>query len=506
MKDSTVGIDDMALYVPSIYFDIKDLALARQLNYMKLHKGLGLSAMAITDVHEDTATMAANAIAELIDKNQLNPNQIGRIYLGTESALDGSKPTATYALEMLLEKYADQYGQDCFLNCDVVDLTFACIGGVDALQNTLDWVGLHDDRIGIVVCSDNAKYELGSTGEYTQGAGAVALLIKKSPRLIAINDNWGVATMGVHDFFKPLRKASKATIIEEVLEMVGMKNGSVQHLVDKLHEAIQVNGILDANEQTLTLHKETPVFDGQYSNQCYQDRIREAYQHFKQKAVRNGTYQKAESPVQQWSRLIFHLPYAFHGKRIFSEIYVQELKVTNQWAAFVVENNIEPPNPDDFGDKNLYQKALRGFFKGISKTAAYRTFVKEKIEKGQRASSLVGNMYTSSIFLALMSTLAIDAQENNDLTHQRIGFFAYGSGSKAKVFEGQLQENWQDVVAGFSVFEKLKQRTAIGYATYQDLHTLKIGQSVEKPTNEFALVDIGNEGTDEGARYYKWVN
>ena len=34
---TTVGIDDMALYVPSIYFDIKDLAEARQLDYLKLN-------------------------------------------------------------------------------------------------------------------------------------------------------------------------------------------------------------------------------------------------------------------------------------------------------------------------------------------------------------------------------------------------------------------------------------------------------------------------------------
>ena len=27
-----------------------------------------------------------------------------------------------------------------------------------------------------------------------------------------------------------------------------------------------------------------PVFDGQYSNQCYQDRIREAYQHYKEES------------------------------------------------------------------------------------------------------------------------------------------------------------------------------------------------------------------------------
>ncbi|GIS43879.1 MAG: hypothetical protein Ct9H90mP16_09490 [Candidatus Poseidoniales archaeon] len=76
-------------------------------------------------------------------------------------------------------------------------MTFACIGAVDALHNTLDWVargGVEEDRIGIVVFSDNAKYDLESAGEYTQGAGGGALLIRHNPRLISIPDRWGVST------------------------------------------------------------------------------------------------------------------------------------------------------------------------------------------------------------------------------------------------------------------------------------------------------------------------
>ena len=122
--------------------------------------------MAIPDVHEDTATMGANAVARIIDRNKLEPTKIGRIYLGTESALDGSKPTATYIMDMLEQRYSKKYGPECFRNCDVVDMTFACIGAVDAMHNTLDWVargGAEQDRIGVVVFADNAKYDLGSS-------------------------------------------------------------------------------------------------------------------------------------------------------------------------------------------------------------------------------------------------------------------------------------------------------------------------------------------------------
>ena len=354
-----VGIDDMSLYVPKIYFDIKDLAAVRDLEYPKLNRGLGLSKMAILDAHEDTATMAANAVADLIEKNNLNPKTIGRLYLGTESALDGSKPTATYILEMLRSKYKGTYGEDCFLNCDVVDLTFACVGGVDALQNTLDWVAGGTDRIGIVVASDNAKYELGSSGEYTQGAGAIALLVKKKPRLLAIGETWGVATMGVHDFYKPKRTATKAQIIKEVFELAAIQNGSVDKYIARLPKTLEVNGVLDINDEVLSIHKDTPVFDGQYSNQCYQDRIGEAFEHFRNQKINKGTFSQNSNNrlIDEWEQLVFHLPYAFHGKRIFSDIYVKELKNSTKWDTILANLEMEEPKRTDFDSDTSFAKA-----------------------------------------------------------------------------------------------------------------------------------------------------
>ena len=70
---SSVGIDDLAIHVPRLYLDMRDFAALRAADYDKLNKGLGLSAMAIPDVHEDTATMGAMAVMRLIDRNGLNP-------------------------------------------------------------------------------------------------------------------------------------------------------------------------------------------------------------------------------------------------------------------------------------------------------------------------------------------------------------------------------------------------------------------------------------------------
>ena len=106
---------------------------------------------------------------DLFIKNKINPSEIGRIYMGTESALDSSKPSATYATDLVEQYLEKDFGKRCLKNCDITDMTFACIGGVDALQNSVDWISSNRGKKAIVVCSDLSKYSLNSTGEYTQG-------------------------------------------------------------------------------------------------------------------------------------------------------------------------------------------------------------------------------------------------------------------------------------------------------------------------------------------------
>ncbi len=416
-----VGIDDMAAYVPALYLDLRDLAEARGIQYEKLANGLGLLKMAFPDVHEDAATMAAEAIAELMEKNGLRPEQIGRVYLGTESALDGAKPTATYAVEMVQQRLGGS-----FRHCDVADMTFACIAATDALENCLDWVAGDEERMAIVVASDFAKYDIGSTGEYTQGAGAVAVLVKWNPRLLVIPRQFGVAMDSVHDFYKPRRAQ----------------------------------------------FSETPVFDGPFSNQCYQDRMTEALAHFRQVS---GAEETALS--DRWERMAFHLPYAFHAKRIFVEAFTKEMMAKGKWSTA----------PDA---------------KSASQTPEYQYFVKSKLEKAQWASSQIGNLYTASIFMALMSTMEADALENSPLEGKKFGFVAYGSGSKSKVFEGIVQPSWQSVASQFGLSQKLDERRALDYKTYNDLHLNQCSSSVHPEEGRFALHSIGENGVVEGARYY----
>lgn len=450
------GIDAIAFDVAKIHLPIKTLAKARNIEPEKLEKGLGLIKMTLPDTHQDTVVFGANALTKLITENQINLDEIARIYVGTESAIDSSKPIGSFLVSLIEQKF----GENTLSECDVVDFTFACIGGVDALQNCIDFVTLNPTKKAIVVTTDFAKYDLNSTGEYTQGAGALAMLVTSNPRIISFENNWATSTKGVFDFFKPYRTLSKKEIIG---------NDNNQNWFDNLESEIEI-------------HKDQPVFDGQYSNQCYMDRTRDAYFSFKK--LKNTS----ETIYNSWESIIMHLPYSFQGRRMLSEIYALDADTK------IISGDESPTD---------YQNKL----KEVSKSDEYRTFVSQKLQPAEIASSLIGNLYTGSIFMGLLSTLAHFYDSKNEVSGKKFGFLAYGSGSKSKVFEGTIQADWQSAVASVNLFETLEKSFEIDFETYEKLHKKEQKQSIKIPKNEWVLDRIETEIPNLiGARYYKWVN
>ena len=450
------GIDAITFDVAKIHLPIKTLAIARNIEPEKLEKGLGLIKMTLPDTHQDTVVFGANALTKLIQDNNINLNEIARIYVGTESAIDNSKPISSFLVALMEQKF----GENILSECDVVDFTFACIGGVDALQNCIDFVTLNPTKKAIVVTTDFAKYDLNSTGEYTQGAGAVAMLITSNPRIIAFENHWATSTKGVFDFFKPYRTISKQQITG---------NTSNEAWFENLESEVEI-------------HKDQPVFDGQYSNQCYMDRTRDAYFSFKK--IKNT----AETVYDTWESIVMHLPYAFQGRRMLSEIYA-----------------LDASNKIISGEENAteYQNKL----KEVSKSETYRDFVSQKLQPAEIASSLIGNLYTGSIFMGLLSTLAHFHDNKIEVFDKKFGFLAYGSGSKSKVFEGTIQSEWKSAIANVNLFETLEKSIEIDFETYEKLHKKEQKQPVQQPKKEWILDRIETEIPNLlGARYYKWID
>jgi hydroxymethylglutaryl-CoA synthase len=197
MIEQDIGIDALALAVPEGYIELAELAEARGIPPEKYVDGLGTRQMAVARPHEDPVALAANAAQRLIATADLDPATVGLCVVGTETAVDHAKPVAAYlhGLLGLPER------------CRVYETKHACFGGTAGLMTALDWIasGSARGRKALIVCTDVARYALGTAGEPTQGAGAVAMVVSERPRLLALEPGVsGSYARDVHDFWRPL--------------------------------------------------------------------------------------------------------------------------------------------------------------------------------------------------------------------------------------------------------------------------------------------------------------
>jgi hydroxymethylglutaryl-CoA synthase len=365
------------------------------------------------------------------------------------------------------------------MNCDIVDLTCACAGAVDALQNCCDWVKNGDNRKAVVIASDIAKYELNSSGEYTQGAGSVSMLICENPSIILFNGSWGVSTKGIGDFFKPRRQYKKANILIEAAKILDKEVS--QEEAEALLENTESKFWSDTND-IIEVYKEEPIFEGQFSNESYKARVYEAIEDFNNQNDRNI--------LKEWENIVFHLPYAYHGRRMIIDKWIEWMKGNNQLDKIYSEIG----KPDSTEDKDWIKK--------VSKSNIYNSFIREKISPGEKASSEIGNMYTASIFMSLISSLVESLEKDRKLENKKIGFISYGSGSKAKIFEGTIEKDWIKKTKLTKLFENLDNRKKVSIDVYEDLHKRKISSNINNNDGVIKLSKIFNGEFTEGLRKY----
>ncbi|RMF31558.1 MAG: 3-hydroxy-3-methylglutaryl-CoA synthase [Candidatus Nitrosothermus koennekii] len=463
-----VGIDDIAIYIPPLYLDFKDFAKARDLDPAKLEYGLGIKKMAMVDSDQDPACMAANACLRLLEKNNLEPNDIGRIYLATESAVDESKAMNSYVIGMLEQVY----GEGAFEHCGGIECKFACVSGSYALYDNTNWIRAmeNDDKAAIVIVSDVAKYDMGSSGEYTQGAGAIAMLIKENPRIIAFDPKVTSAVIkNEYDFYRPFAR-------------------------------------------------KTPVVNGQYSNLAYLIQVKKALMEYERKALQTGLIklEEGECVLDHIDLIAVHLPYAKMGKNALAYLLRHEWRDLPRWKEVIELIGMEEPKPKDnigtieaiLQDKEFMEKD-KEFNKRFMKTPQYQQEFINKLESSLKASSLVGNLYTGSLYMGFRSELEYEYKKGRDLAGLRVGFASYGSGASAMVFSGLIQDEYEEVVKKFDLEREMGERRKLSIEEYVDLHADK--RNVDQPIisnkrNQFVLVRIGRDKKKEGFREYIFVN
>ena len=457
------GIDDIAIYIPRLYIDASDFAINRGLDPVKLQKGLGVSQMAIVDANQDPACLAANACLQIMQKNKLSPEDIGRLYISTESAFDESKAMNSYVVGMLEQVY----GQGAFEHCGGVETKFACVSGSYALYDNTNWIraGEAEGKHALVVVSDIAKYDMGSSGEMTQGAGAVVMLLNDNPRLLAFDPKvTSTSIKDEYDFYRPFGK-------------------------------------------------ETPIVHGQYSNLLYMIQVRKALESYKKKIISSGliNIKQDETILDHMDYINMHLPYSNMGKKALAYLVRHEWRQLPRWKKILQDIQMDEPIPKDprgtiesvLGDEEFMAKDHE-FTKLFTKTQEYQDVYESKLASSLVASSMIGNLYTASLYLGFRSSLEFEYKKGIDLEGKRIGFGSYGSGSSAMVFSGVIQSEYKKIVDDMDLKSELGNRKKLTWEEYEELHENKLSpdESMVNSKKEFILVDVQTEKETRGERRY----
>ena len=115
------------------------------------------------------------------------------------------------------------------------------------------------------------------------------------------------------------------------------------------------------------------------------------------------------------------------------------------------------------------KKGLEGLLKDRNDEVAQR--LRTQLTASQLFSRQVGNLYTGSLYLSLMSLL-----QNSDLrAGSRIGLFSYGSGAEGEFYTGILEDGYEHYMN--NIQEELKHRHQVSVAEYEKLFNSQLGMN-----------------------------
>ncbi|KAA3468997.1 hydroxymethylglutaryl-CoA synthase-like [Gossypium australe] len=148
--------------------------------------GLGQDCMAFCTEVEDVISMSLTAVTSLLEKYAIDPKQIGRFEVGSETVIDKSKSIKTFLMQIFE------------VLCPSIIIRFSRIVSSFFLLDCSSW----DGRYGLVVCTDSAVYAEGPARP-TGGAAAIAMLIRPDAPIVFESKFRGSHMSHAYDFYKP---------------------------------------------------------------------------------------------------------------------------------------------------------------------------------------------------------------------------------------------------------------------------------------------------------------
>jgi len=187
-----VGIVGYGAYVPLYRIRVEDIADVWGMEADRVKNGLLIDEKSVPALDEDTVTISVEAARNALrTASEIDPQDIGAVYVGSESHPYAVKPTATIVAEAITATPS----------LTAADMEFACKAGTAGIQACMGLVVAGYIRYGIAIGADTAQGQPADALEYTAAAGGAAYIIGKENVIAAIDDTYSF-TQDVPDFWR----------------------------------------------------------------------------------------------------------------------------------------------------------------------------------------------------------------------------------------------------------------------------------------------------------------
>ena len=179
-----VGIITYGVYIPRYRIRVEEIARVWGANAADITGGLGVFEKSVPDMDEDAATIAVEAARNALLRRQINPKDIGAVYVGSESHPYAVKPTACTVGEAI----------GATPHMTAADFEFACKAGTAGIQTCMGMVASGMITCGLAIGSDVAQGAPSDALEYTAAAGGAAFIIGRDDPIAVLNHTCSYTT------------------------------------------------------------------------------------------------------------------------------------------------------------------------------------------------------------------------------------------------------------------------------------------------------------------------
>lgn len=478
----------MALYVPRHRVRLPDWCAWTGNDWNKVGAVVG-DAFRVPAGHENVYTMAANAVLRLLLQYDVDPQRVGYLALGTESSTDNA--AGAVIVKGMVDRGLALLGKPPLSRqCEVPEMKHACLGGIYAMKAALRYLRCDgQDRVAITVSADVAEYERGSSGEQTQGAGAVAMLLEPEAKLfeVDLNRSGSASDYRGFDFRKPFSRHFEPAYTKNTVR-----------------------------------HHDFPIFNGRYSTFCYLDAVARAVE-----ALKARVEGPCEEYIDSTAAILFHRPYQHLPLQALASLYVRQLSWSEAGQArlrevaeacgadadaLLKELGSQPDLFDLAQDKGIdadpYPQTS-AVVRAMRKTPEFKAFQADKCNLGMELTRHFGNLYSASL-PAWIGAAAEDALEQNSaLEGRQLLIVGYGSGDAAEAIPLKVVDGWQEAAGKLAFRKGLEGAIDLSQAAYEQAHDGEAPLQLE-PSSEFVVDRVGSElepsFQDLGVEYYRYVD